>query len=93
MLIEAYGKYKNPLLIQRFYFLLVKTKNGKSSALDELIISRFSELDRNRCSGSLLVWSIQVCVYTRSRGKDISSALGEAIVAYYSEEVFKTISK
>ena len=54
--------------------------------LDGLIISRSSDLCENRC---LLVWSIQLCVNTMARGKDISKGLREASLHISLGEVSK----
>lgn len=46
-----------------------------------MIISKCEYFDESRGFGSLLIWSVQMCVNMMPRGKDISSDLRKAIVA------------
>lgn len=50
-----------------------------------LIISPWlvDHLNKTRVLGSLLVWSIQVCITTVQRGKDINNGPREVVVATY----------
>ena len=62
--------------------------------LINLIISKYVHLYKSRSFGSLLVWSIQVCVNTMPRRKDISNNLREeTVAAHQSGKGYKTISK
>ena len=59
-----------------------------------MIISKCEHLYKSRAFVTLLVWSIQVCVNTMPRRKDISNDLREAIVAAHQfGKGYKDISK
>ena len=47
------------------------------------IADRLTDRQKSRSFGSLLVWSLQMCVITKPRWKDIISVLREAIVVVY----------
>ena len=62
--------------------------------LIKMIINKFEQLYKSRSSLSLLLCSIQVCVNTMPRRKDISNDPREAIVAaHQSGKGYKAISK
>ena len=84
------------------YIYLLKTKSTLTAFIgiksQVLLIKCTDNLSSVSVSNSsfvsLLVWSIQVCVNTMPRRKDISNDLREAIVAAHrSEKGYKDISK